>query len=247
MTLTSKTLTTLSIIPKWLVKNWQLASVICGLTIGVTGVWLAVRTSPHQELSYRVVRRFIEVFSTEENPRLLVLARLSDPDPNNTQQCSTEDSIGDKYLTLEGYSWHVCKDSLDAFEIEIINSGFRPIWYEPTSDRPEKAKPFYVQTRPPVKVLDAQVITAQAKVNGFEVVEDDQWSRGRVQCKWRRLASGESVIVRIVHERPEDQLEVLLTGEIRQCLAPIRLKSPKIHAEMSAPVSSSLRQSVNSV
>jgi len=117
---------------------------------------------------------------------------------------------------------------LEAVEIEIKNTGADHIWYDSAYDRPEKALPVYIETTPPVRILDARVVSGKVGDNGFRLLENEEWMRGRVECRWRRLVTGESVVIRIVYLGMKKPPAIRLTGELRGCLVPRETKLPKI-------------------
>ena len=113
---------------------------------------------------------------------------------------------------------------IEAFDIEISNTGTNNIWYGSPEHRPDKAFPFYIETMPPVMIINAHIIRGKVDDNGFQLVKDDEWRYGRVECKWRRLSSGESVVARIIYIKIGKAPDICLTGELKECLLPKKLK-----------------------
>jgi len=164
----------------------------------------------------------MEVFNAEKNPRLLVLVTSGLAQSEGEGNTATKNPDGEGAITLHGHSWWICPESLDAFEMEITNTGTKPVWYGSSDVRPEGAKPICIETKPAVRVLDARVILGDVNDNGFRLLEDDGWGEGRIRCEWRVLERSETVVVRVVHERPKTQMEIILSGELKECLVPKR-------------------------
>lgn len=213
----------------WCIKNWRTVVPVLSVTVTLVGGYITIQAMrPRQELSYRVLRRFVEVFNAEKEPRLLVLAKVGPNEPENPGKSPSRNPTREDAIAYQGSSWEVCPNSLDAFEIEIINSGTEPLWYNSPDIRPAGAKPICVETKPPVNILDARVVAGNVDWNEFELIEDAGWKNGRVECEWRVLSSGESIVVRAVHVRSQKTPEICLCGELKNCLTPRRLSSPQL-------------------
>ena len=109
-------------------------------------------------------------------------------------------------------------------DIEIQNIGTDPIWYNSRDDRPAEASLVYIETTPPMAILDANVVKGDVSDNGFRLMKNSEWDRGRIECRWRRLSSGESVIIRVAYWKTEGRPDIRLTGELEDCLVPTRLE-----------------------
>jgi len=109
--------------------------------------------------------------------------------------------------------------------VQVRNTGTDPLWYD---DRPDKAAPFYIEITPCAIVTDAWVVRGNVDENGFQLIEDDNWKDGHIECRWRVLESGESVVIRVVHEKAGKPLVIRVTGELKESLVPRRLEPRKI-------------------
>jgi hypothetical protein len=189
----------------WYKRYLKRVLTILGIILALIGISLSFYYNrPQQELSYRVLPHFREVFKIDKDLRLLLIVRDSQ------------------------LNWHICEDTVDVLEMEIINSGSRGIWYDSTDVRPQSVSPICIEIKPQTRVLDTRVIVGDVNLNGFQLIEDDQWRQGRVECKWRRLLSGESVTISIIYIRPKEPIKVSLSGELKHCAEFKRLIFPKV-------------------
>ena len=207
---------------RWCAGHWL---GVLGTVFGLVGIIYGIRANlPRQELSYRLNRSF-EVFNAEEDQQFRMVVKC--PDTNSTREKldGVEEIIEYPNIIFDGNHWRPIKTSIEAFEIEIQNSGSEPLWYK---DQPNDACPICIKTNPLVEILDAYVIQSHRDKNGFKTVRNEQWNNGRVECQWKCLANKESVAVRVIHLKPKKKIEVSLEGELRENLMPKRIKSPKI-------------------
>jgi hypothetical protein len=119
--------------------------------------------------------------------------------------------------------WEV-RRPIDTFDIEITSIGTEPIWYGSPDDRHREANPFYIDLDPPAEVREARIIAGDVDDNGFCLIKNGLWNRGRVECRWRRLSPGERVVVRVDHVRMGKGTVGRLTGELSESLVPRQLK-----------------------
>lgn len=187
----------------WCKSNLPNALAILSFILTLLSIFL-VYPHPQQRLSYRVLPHFREVFKADKDPRLFLMVRDSQ------------------------LNWHICGDAVDTLEMEIINSGSENLWYNSPDVRPKSANPICIELKPQTKILDARVIVGDVNLNGFQLIEDDRWRQGCVECKWRRLLSGESVTISIIYVRPKEPIKMFLSGELKHCAKFEQLTFPKV-------------------